>query len=179
MCHFSGFLCIHWHVLGLFIFGDLTYFQCFGHSSLEFENKAHFLFSLYKIDKYLWGFIYSLGYSDFLLPCLSTINSIQDFKKVSKSYMAILFQFLFYIQTVLFLYYSVQFSYSVMSKSLQSHVLQHARLPCPSPTLGACSNSCPLGWWCHPTISCFCIMKWYYLACEDLRKFTTLIKSTE
>ena len=28
-----------------------------------------------------------------------------------------------------------------------------SRLPCPSPTLGACSNSCPLNWWCHPTIS--------------------------
>ena len=93
--------------------------------------------------------------------------------------MAFLFQFLFYIQTVLFLYYSVQFSYSVVSTSLQPHVLQHTRLPCPSPALGACSNSCPLGWWCHPTISCFCIMKQYYLACEDLRKFPTLIKSTE
>ena len=31
--------------------------------------------------------------------------------------------------------------------------LQHASLPCPSPTPGACSNSCPLSWWCHPTIS--------------------------
>ena len=31
--------------------------------------------------------------------------------------------------------------------------LQHARLPCPSPSPGACSNSCPLHWWCHPTIS--------------------------
>ena len=31
--------------------------------------------------------------------------------------------------------------------------LQHARLPCPSPTSGACSNSCPLSRWCHPTIS--------------------------
>ena len=31
--------------------------------------------------------------------------------------------------------------------------LQHTRLPCPSPTLGACSNSCPSSWWCHPTIS--------------------------
>ena len=29
---------------------------------------------------------------------------------------------------------------------------RHARLPCPSPSLGACSNSCPLSWWCHPTI---------------------------
>ena len=40
-----------------------------------------------------------------------------------------------------------------MSDSLQPHGLQHARLPCPSPTLRACSNSCPLSWWCHPTIS--------------------------
>ena len=40
-----------------------------------------------------------------------------------------------------------------MSNSLQYHVLQHARLPCPSPTSGACSISCPLSWWCHPTIS--------------------------
>ena len=40
-----------------------------------------------------------------------------------------------------------------MSDSLQSHGLQHGRLPCPSPTPGACSNSCPLRWWCHPTIS--------------------------
>ena len=33
------------------------------------------------------------------------------------------------------------------------HGLQHARLPCPSLSPGACSNSCPLSWWCHPTIS--------------------------
>ena len=45
---------------------------------------------------------------------------------------------------------SVQFSCSVMSDSLQP--LQHARLPCPSPTPGAYSNSCP-SWRCHPTIS--------------------------
>ena len=31
--------------------------------------------------------------------------------------------------------------------------LQHARLPCPSQSPRACSNSCPLNWWCHPTIS--------------------------
>ena len=47
----------------------------------------------------------------------------------------------------------VQFSHSVVSKSLQPHGLQHARLPCPSPTPGAYSNSCPLSQWCHPTIS--------------------------
>ena len=48
---------------------------------------------------------------------------------------------------------SIQFSHSVVSDSLQSHGLQHARLPCPSPTPGAYSNSCPLSRWCHPTIS--------------------------
>ena len=48
---------------------------------------------------------------------------------------------------------SVQFSQSVMSDSLQPYGLQHSRLPCPSPTPGACSNSCPSSQWCHPTIS--------------------------
>ena len=49
--------------------------------------------------------------------------------------------------------YSVQFSRSVLSDSSQPHGLQHARPPCPSPTPGVDSNSCPLNWWCHPTIS--------------------------
>ena len=40
-----------------------------------------------------------------------------------------------------------------MSNSLQSHGLQHARLPCPSLPLGVCSNSCPLSQWCHSNIS--------------------------
>ena len=48
---------------------------------------------------------------------------------------------------------SIQFSYSVMSSSLWPHGLQHARPPCPSPTPGVYSNSCPSSWWCHPTIS--------------------------
>ena len=48
---------------------------------------------------------------------------------------------------------SVQFSCSVMSDSFRPHGLQHARLSCPSPTPGACSNSCSLSRWCHPTIS--------------------------
>ena len=48
---------------------------------------------------------------------------------------------------------SVQFSCSVMSDSLWPHGLQHTRPPCPSPTPGACSNSCPLSQWCHPTTS--------------------------
>ena len=47
---------------------------------------------------------------------------------------------------------SVQFNCSLVSKSLQPHGLQHARPPCPSPTPGVYSNSCPLSWWCLPTI---------------------------
>ena len=43
--------------------------------------------------------------------------------------------------------------HSVISNSLWPHELQHARLPCPSPTPGAYSDSCPSSWWCHPTIS--------------------------
>ena len=46
-----------------------------------------------------------------------------------------------------------QFSHSVMFNSLWPQGLQHARLPCPSPTPGACSNSHPSSQWCHPTIS--------------------------
>ena len=49
---------------------------------------------------------------------------------------------------------SVQFSSgSLASDSLRPQGLQHARPPCPSPTPGVYSNSCPLSRWCHPTIS--------------------------
>ena len=40
-----------------------------------------------------------------------------------------------------------------MSDSLRPHEPQHARPPCPSPTPGVYPNTCPLSWWCHPTIS--------------------------
>ena len=53
----------------------------------------------------------------------------------------------------LFCPHSIQFSCSVMCNSLWPHGLQHSRFPCLSPTPGAYSNSCPLSWWCHPTIS--------------------------
>ena len=48
---------------------------------------------------------------------------------------------------------TVQFSHSVVSNSSWPHALQHARLPCPSPSPWACSKSCPSSRWCHPTIS--------------------------
>ena len=47
----------------------------------------------------------------------------------------------------------LSFSHSVLSDSLQPHELQHTRLPCPSLSPGVFSDSCPLSWWCHPTIS--------------------------
>ena len=47
---------------------------------------------------------------------------------------------------------SVQFSRSVVSDSLRPHELQHARLPCPSPTPRVYPNLCPLSRWCHPII---------------------------
>ena len=51
----------------------------------------------------------------------------------------------------------IKFSLSVVSDSLWTHGLQHARLPCPLPTPGACSNSRSLSWWCHPTMSSFVV----------------------
>ena len=49
--------------------------------------------------------------------------------------------------------HSVQFSRPVVSDSLWPHELQHTRLPCPSATPGAFSNSCSSSWWCHPLLS--------------------------
>ena len=49
---------------------------------------------------------------------------------------------------------SVQFSSDGQScPTVRPHRLLHGRLPCPSPSSGACSNTCPSSWWCHPTIS--------------------------
>ena len=64
-------------------------------------------------------------------------------------------------KTIRFYYINVRYcinidqfsSVAVMSDSLRPHGLQHTRLPCPSPTPGAYSNSCPLCRWCHATIS--------------------------
>ena len=61
-------------------------------------------------------------------------------KKGKKNYMNIIFS-------------SIQISCSVLPYSLRPHGLQHARFPCPSQTLRACSDSGLWSWWCHPTIS--------------------------
>ena len=51
------------------------------------------------------------------------------------------------------MFFSVQFSHSVVSDSLRPHESQHAKPPCPTPTPGVHSNSCPLSRWCHPAVS--------------------------
>ena len=51
------------------------------------------------------------------------------------------------------IYLLLFFSHSVVSNSVWTCGLEHARLTCPSLSPGVCSNSCPLSWWCHPAIS--------------------------
>ena len=57
---------------------------------------------------------------------------------------------------------SVQFSHLVIYDFLWHHGQQNIRLPCPSSTPGACSNSCPSSQWCHPTNSSSVI---YFSSC--------------
>ena len=66
---------------------------------------------------------------------------------------------------------SVQFNHSVMSSSLQTHESQHTRLPCPSPTPGVHSNSCPSSRWCHPAISSCCPLLFLPPAPPSIRVF--------
>ena len=70
--------------------------------------------------------------------------------------------------------YSIQFSHSVVSNSLRPHGLQHIRLLCSSTTPGACSNSRPLSWWCHPTISSSVVPLSSYLVFPRIRVFSSL-----
>ena len=71
--------------------------------------------------------------------------------QVLSTYFSLIFTW--YILIYIFTFNFSQFSSSVISDSLRPHWLQHARLPCPSPTPRTYSNSCPLSQWCHPTIS--------------------------
>ena len=69
-----------------------------------------------------------------------------------------------------------QFTHSVLSDFLRPHGLQPARLPCPSPTPRASSNTCPLSPWCHPTISAsvvpsFCLQSFPDSGSFPMRKF--------
>ena len=60
---------------------------------------------------------------------------------------------MWYLSFSVWLILLLLFSYSVVSDSLRPRRLQHTSFPCPSPSPGVCSDSCPLSQWCHPTIS--------------------------
>ena len=75
------------------------------------------------------------------LPACVTSNGLLSFREPS---------FLYVLNKPTFS--SFQFSRSVVFDFLRPHELQHARLPCPSPTPGVYPNSRPLSRWCHPTI---------------------------
>ena len=93
--------------------------------------------------------------------------------------MSCLSSFAFYMDV------SVQFSRSVLSDSLRPHGLQHSRPPCPSPIPGVYSNSCPLSWWCHPTISSsvipfsFCLQSFLASGSFPMSLFTEGVKLLE
>ena len=103
------------------------YLSLFSTSGLAFFFHQPILLSILSFPNYILLFSHSVV-SDSLYPMDCSIPGLPQFS-------------------------SVHFSCSVISDSLQSHGLQHARPPCPSPATGACSNSCPLSRWCHPTIS--------------------------
>ena len=59
----------------------------------------------------------------------------------------------------------LSFSHQVMSSSLQSHGLQQAKPPFPSPSPRVCRSSCPLNRWCHPSISSSVALFYFCLQC--------------
>ena len=86
---------------------------------------------------------------DFQCSCSVIIYSVNEYC----SCWGILFYKCQLVSLFYLLHYSFQFSCSVVSNSLRPCGLQHDRLPCPSLTPRACSNSCASSWWCSPTIS--------------------------
>ena len=87
-------------------------------------------------------------------PSLETENILNlDLGSVYIFYLHVRIHPAIYLRFVYFTVCSVQFSRSVVSDSLRPHELQHARPPCPSPTPGIHSDSCPSSRWCHPAIS--------------------------
>ena len=76
-----------------------------------------------------------------LAPVMNSKNILEDFNTYS------------ILRTSTLNWFSVQYSRSIVSDSLWPHESQHVRPPCPSPTPGVHSNSCPSSRWCHPAIS--------------------------
>ena len=108
--------------------------------------------TLYFSGHFIGPFILCLGSRSFIIPGLIKERvkiwwdeSVVEMRKFSASF----------VDEITCL--CCQFSRSIMSESLQPRGLQHTRLPCPSPTPRAYSNTCPSSRWCHPTILSFVI----------------------
>ena len=116
-------------------------------------KTSFFLFYCY-FFKFYWNVIdlqqnvslrYGAEWFRYTFLILFPYSLLQNVEQSFCAIQQVLVGYLFYILLL--------FSCSVVSNSLWPHGLQQARLPCPSPSLRACSNSCPLSPWCHPTIS--------------------------
>ena len=130
----------------------MSVFQDEAHASIKHKdgkkweyprNRENYCFLLFNLGSYVWLFATpwtvahqaSLSFTiSWSLLILMSIESVMPSNHLNLHHPLLLLP-------------------SVLSDSLQPHGLQHARLPWPSPTPGACSNSCPLNRWCHPTIS--------------------------
>jgi len=88
-----------------------------------------------------------------LVFCVSFIKWVINLLLFNVLFFIIYMYMTYWVGQKVYSDFSVHFSHSVGSDSLRPHGLQHARPPCPSPTPRVYSNSCPLSWWCHPTIS--------------------------
>ena len=95
--------------------------------------------------------LYPSRYYGFTLPI--KINILKKFLKCICRHFLVGFDF---SDTRIFNfmnYFEIGWICCSVANSLRPHGLLHTRLPCPSPSPRACSNSSPLSWWCHPTIS--------------------------
>ena len=124
----------------------LVIFPVFPFSSYYSNNNAWIrCFPLVYWNFFPMMFYFSSWANSFLLTLMSIIQrNLSLFFIVIGSFTSLCF---------IIVFSSVQFSRSVVSDSLRPREQQHARRPCPSPTPGVYSNSCPLSQWCHPTIS--------------------------
>ena len=100
------------------------------------------------IQVFVWTFIsFSSGWIEWKGGG-HVVDKCLTFKEASKLFSKVVVPFSIHTGSV-----SVQFSRSVVSDSLRPHESQHTRPPCPSPTPGVYSNSCPSSRWCHSAIS--------------------------
>ena len=107
---------------------------------------------IHSLNRYFWGPTTNLAIHNINVPNRWQTRATQFWQNSPTPSRPLCVQNLICQNTQLWLFV---FSCSVVQSflTLWPHGLQHTRPPCPSPSPGACSNSCPLSWWCHPTIS--------------------------